>query len=103
MVQFKATKREMEAIMQIAKRAVALAARFDGDYKMQDAIMDLDACHSNGCALRLFDLLTADDMNFAHDVFGIRRHLNRQTGQLEDCFLPRFALPAGVEEVHIPS
>jgi hypothetical protein len=39
-------------------------------------------------------LLTADDVNFAHDFFGIRHHINRKTGLLEDCFVPRFARPA---------
>jgi hypothetical protein len=53
--------------------------------------MDITACHLNGCPLRLGELLGADDANFAHDVFGIRRHLNRETGKLEDCFCPRYA------------
>jgi len=26
-----------------------------------------------------------------HDVSGIARHLNRETGRLEGCFLPRFS------------
>lgn len=36
-------------------------------------------------------LLAADDENFAHDILGIRRHMNRRTGELEGCFVPRFA------------
>ena len=101
MLKFDATKREMEIIMEIAKRASQLAASFGHDYSRMDAMMDVEACHSNGCKLKLFDLAQADDANFAHDVFGINRHLNRETGQLEDCFLPRFALPEGVEEVYV--
>jgi hypothetical protein len=54
--------------------------------------MDVIATHANGCPLDLDRLLHADDSNFIHDVFGIRRHINRTNGQLEDCFLPRFAL-----------
>jgi hypothetical protein len=53
--------------------------------------MDLAACHCNGCPLQLTELLDADDFNFSHDIFGIRRHLNRTTGKLDDRFLPRFA------------
>jgi hypothetical protein len=53
--------------------------------------MDLDTVHSNGCPLRLDDLLIADEGNFAHDITGISAHLNRRTGRLEDCFEPRFA------------
>lgn len=52
--------------------------------------MDIRACHANGTPLRLEELLRADDGNFGHDVFGIRRYIDRTTGQLTDCFLPRF-------------
>lgn len=53
--------------------------------------MDLTACHANGCPLKLRELLAAEPYEFAHDVGGIHRHINRETGQLENCFLPRFA------------
>jgi hypothetical protein len=36
-------------------------------------------------------LLAADEFNFLHDVCGIARHLDRSTGELADCFIPRFA------------
>ena len=79
---------EDRLITKIAKRAVEMC----GDsYSLQDAQMDITACHLNGCPLELENLLNTDDFNFAHDVFGIRRHLNRQTGQLENHFLPRYA------------
>ena len=58
-------------------------------------VMDLTACHANGNPLRLAELLAADDGNFAHDIFGINRHLNRQTGELMDCFSPRYSRPEG--------
>lgn len=53
--------------------------------------MDITATHANGCPLKLAELLAADDFNFSHDVAGIYRHLDRTTGKLLDCFLPRFA------------
>ena len=40
-----------------------------------------------------------DDHNFAHDVFGIRRHMNRKTAKLEDHFVPRFFRPKKEETV----
>ena len=52
--------------------------------------MDITATHANGCRLKLYELLMADDFNFVHDVFGIARHLDRTTGKLMDHFLPRF-------------
>ena len=59
--------------------------------KKIDVLMDIEATHNNGCPLRLSDLWAADNFNFFHDIFGIRRHLNRTTKKLEDCFVPRFA------------
>lgn len=51
--------------------------------------MDLAACHLNGCRLDLAKLIAFDDFNFAHDVFGIHDHMDRQTGKLVGQFLPR--------------
>jgi hypothetical protein len=53
--------------------------------------MDIDATHCNGTPLKLEELLKADDANFAHDVFGIIRHIDRTTGKLTMCFLPRYS------------
>jgi hypothetical protein len=89
-------KYEKKAINEIAKRAVRLAEDHGVDYDLVDAGMDVTACHSNGCPLKLEQLLEADDFNFSHDVFGIRRHIDRETGKLEGFFLPRFAKRDGV-------
>jgi hypothetical protein len=67
------------------------AHKLNPEYKYLTAFMDVDACHNNGCPLDLERLLAADEFNFSHDVFGIARHINRDTGQLENCFVPRFA------------
>lgn len=64
----------------------------------QSSEMDLIACHLNGCPLKLQEFLDADDFNFAHDFFGIRHHMNRQTGTLERFFLPRFYDSAAAKE-----
>lgn len=94
MIDFKlASKEEARTITAIAQRAVHMAANAGISYPFMDADMDITACHVNDHPLRLGELLGADDFNFAHDVFGIRRHLNRETGKLEDCFVPRFAVP----------
>ncbi|WP_175908317.1 hypothetical protein [Burkholderia sp. BCC1640] len=54
--------------------------------------MDLVACHANGCPMDWERLNAADDFTLAHDVGGIQLHINRRTGKLENCFLPRCAL-----------
>lgn len=60
------------------------------DRERIDLMMDLSAAHLSH-ALRLQDWLKADKFNFLHDVAGIRHHMNRDTGELENGFLPRFA------------
>jgi hypothetical protein len=55
--------------------------------------MDIAACHLNGTPLDLDRLLGFGDFDFVHDVFGIARYLDRTTGRLQNCFLPRSAQP----------
>lgn len=88
---FKCSKKDQQKITSIAKRAVSLAASNGIEYGLMTADMDITACHCNGMELDLDKLAAADDSNFAHDVFGIRRHIDRETGQLKDCFVPRYA------------
>ena len=54
--------------------------------------MDLTACHLNGTPLNLHRLRGFPDFDFVHDIAGISRHLDRDTGKLGDCFAPRCAL-----------
>lgn len=75
----------------IVERAHTMAQIHNVDYRKMDCEMDLTACHANGCPLDLGRLASARDFDFAHDVFGIRRHISRETGRLENCFVPRFA------------
>lgn len=53
--------------------------------------MDITACHCNGTPLKLAELLAAEEFDFNHDVIGICNHIDRRTGKLKDCSLPRFA------------
>lgn len=87
------TRFEQNLIHKIADRAIAAAAAQGVSYDKLTACMDIAACHLNGCELDLNKLLAAPDADFGHDVFGIRRHIDRRTGQLTDCFLPRCAMP----------
>ena len=47
-------------------------------------------------------LLTASDVEFAHDVLGIYRHFNRDTGVLDEGFAPRFAREASGGQAPAP-
>lgn len=89
---FTATAEDREIIERIAKKAIAIYRMYDNtDVDEQDIQMDLEACHCNGCPLRLADMVQADDFNLMHDISGINVHLNHDTGKLEGWFLPRFA------------
>jgi hypothetical protein len=96
-INFMVSDADRAPISRIADRAHAIGLKHrpkGAVRKTLEYMMDITAVHANGCPLDLYRLLAADDANFAHDVFGIERHLNRLTGQLENCFLPRFALKA---------
>lgn len=71
--------------------SIAMRAAREFNIPLLDIEMDIVACHTNGNPLKLRKLLTADDFNFAHDVLGIRRHLDRKTGKLLHCFVPRYS------------
>ena len=90
-VSFDVTPRETQQINAIVRRA-----HRDGLvlYGLRGKLaMDLTACHANGCPLRFGELLIADDFNFAHDIGGIAKNINRETGKIENFFRPRFGKP----------
>lgn len=91
MINWHVSRDDHNRIMDVVNRATAVASEYGINYPMTEILMDLTAVHANGCPLKLADLAASPKFDFVHDVFGIRRHINRTTGQLEDCFVPRFA------------
>lgn len=83
------SQQEFDLIHAIAQRAEKLG--LTTIEQRITTMMDLSVTHLNGCPLHLAELLDGEAQDFAHDLGGIRRHLNRETGKLEDFFLPRFA------------
>lgn len=90
-VSFKATQKEQAYIGLIVERAAKFAKEHGRSFDWLSCAMDLRATNANGCKLDFAKLASFDDFNLAHDVFGIERHLDRSTGFLTDCFLPRAA------------
>ena len=84
MINWNVTKEENDVIHKIAIRAKVMIME-------NDIERDITATHLNGCPLKLDDLLAADASDFCHDVFGIARFLDRETGKLGSYFVPRFA------------
>ena len=91
MIKRTTNKETMEIESKIVDRWQAIYKKLELPCDRRDLIMDIDACHNNGCPLKLDELFVADDTNFAHDVFGIRANINHKTGKLENCFLPRYS------------
>jgi hypothetical protein len=98
-VSFNVPAEVMTAIELVAERYQTMLKRFGmPSVDQMSLIMDLTATHANGCPIDWDRLNKADDFTLAHDVGGIQRHINRQSGQLEDCFLPRCAVPKAERE-----
>lgn len=89
MINWNVSKADHDLIVQIAERVAKITDNYP-DTKAA-LIMDLTATHANGTPLDLPKLLAAEPFDFTHDIFGIRRHINRKTGKLEGCFMPRCA------------
>lgn len=87
-VSFDISASDASFVTEIVNRAAKLIGRRIDKLSLR---MDLVACHANGCPMDFARLANADDFNLSHDVFGISRHIDRETGKLTRCFLPRFA------------
>jgi hypothetical protein len=83
------SREEATLIAKIVQRAMPLCADLEID--VATLTMDLTAAHLNGTPLDLERLLEARDFDFEYDVLGIHRHIDRRTGRLTQCFLPRTA------------
>lgn len=85
-----------------SEKAAEAAKRFEGlvpkaerkGYARINLVMDLLAADGvNGNAALDWDrLLAGDDFNFMHDICGISRHIDRNTGKLGGYFMPRITI-----------
>lgn len=81
------SEEDTETLLEIADRCEDLFYVED----KTNLLMDLTAAHLD-VPLKLSELLEADELNFTHDVLGIGEHINRETGELENSFCPRYAV-----------
>lgn len=77
--------------LMIIDKVVTRARQKSPSLERLELEMDITATHLNGCELDLEKLLNFDDFNFWHDISGIRHNIDRNTGTLSNCFLPRCA------------
>lgn len=93
-VKFTLINAQRSLVHKIVARGVKLCKEQKVPYDKLSMTMDITATIANGNPMRLQQWLEADDFNFAHDLFGIRRYIDRDTGKLTDCFIPRFTAHA---------
>jgi hypothetical protein len=82
----KGTKEEFVLIGNIAKKSCRIMPTLD----RMTVEMDLYAVNQT-IGLDLMALQEFDLSNLMHDIVGIANNINRVTGNLENCFLPRCA------------
>lgn len=90
---FLTTARDRAIIDKIVRRGRAFDKALQAEWDARSCTMDIAATHASGCALRLDEMLAADDFNFCHDWYGIRNCIDRSTGEMRNNFWPRFAQP----------
>lgn len=84
------TGEDSRTIANIVARAHQVGRQLGVYIETTSTVMDLEVVHDS-IGLKLDELLESDDFNLMHDISGIARHLNRDTGKLEHCFSPRFS------------
>jgi hypothetical protein len=85
------TKDDTRKIIDIMLRAASLMSFESRGSSRLEVSMDLTACHCVSCPLDLEGLLTAKPSDLIHDVAGIMANINREIGELENSFVPRYA------------
>lgn len=85
------TEREFELAIEISKRASLLYRESPFQF-----LMDLCICNANGTPLDFEAFANAETADFKHDIEGINANLSHITGELENNFVPRFALKVTV-------
>lgn len=90
MTQFFTTSIDDQAtIVKIADRIMACSSPAYAD--KLTAIIDLSLTHALVCPLDLNRLLAAPENHFLHDIFGIKKHLDREKAVFEPMYRPRYA------------
>jgi hypothetical protein len=94
MIDWNGSKKEYQLVDQIVERSEPIFKKLKIDIDIPKLRMDIIACHLNHHKLDLDAMVTSNSISDVyHDVRGIACHIDRETGKLKDCFVPRFTLP----------
>lgn len=83
----KTSLKDVRLIALIVGRIMKLELTFGRQHV--EVMMDMEATHISN-PLRLQELLDSSEGDFTHDVVGIFNNIDRETGELKNCFVPRF-------------
>jgi hypothetical protein len=97
MLKLRLANEEFNLIRLIARRACCASPE---DFELTYLMMDITVVHLNSVQLDLEKLLTAPPVTFAHDICGIVNNLDRKTGELLNCFLPKCTALSFLTEMH---
>ena len=87
-----ATKEDSDKIVAVATRASEILTRANVPHSNLAIFVDLELCHANGCPLDLDAMMICPEEVLIHDVIGISRFVDRETGELFAGFLPAHVL-----------
>lgn len=90
LLNWQCSPQDMQLIEEIVARGLALWASQNIHLDKQLALMDIAACHCNGCPLELLRFLMSDAPDFVHDFAGIGQHIDKKSGKLLHDFRPIF-------------
>ena len=82
------SKEDEPDVAYVVERSREMFAKFGHRIDVLSLRMDLAAVNAV-IPLDFAKLANFDNPNLLHDVGGIIKHMNRETGDLEDCFIPR--------------
>ena len=91
MIKFGLPRADFEVVEKIVDRIMGINMIHGYERDRLSVTMDVKAVHLNGNPLRFQELLEAEDVHFYHDVFGIQKYLDRDTGKLTHGFTPRYS------------
>lgn len=93
------SKADTQRVFDIANRAISVAEENNIKLDRVRTFIAVGMAHEKN-PLELDSLLKADNLNFIHDLFGILNHIDLNTGEMRDSFLPRFTQRGNlIEEV----
>lgn len=84
------TEEERLPFRQVLERALSLFKHISVWKEPMTLELDLLAAHAQ-VPMDFQVLAEFPDSDFNHDILGIHKHIDRETGKLRDCFVPRCA------------